>query len=137
MSIIRTSTLNNVKKRYIVYDGECPFCSRFVKMLRLKEAMGSIELIDARSDESIVKTLTALNIDLDEGMALVDSGIIYHGDDCMNRLALMSTRSGLFNKLNYHVFKSRTISMVLYPILRAGRNLVLSILGRRKIGERD
>ncbi|CAN0407117.1 unnamed protein product, partial [Scytosiphon promiscuus] len=35
----------------IVYDGECPFCSQYVKMLRIHESVGTVRLIDARSSD--------------------------------------------------------------------------------------
>ena len=35
---------------WIIYDGECPFCSRYVKLMRLEETIGDIRLIDARKN---------------------------------------------------------------------------------------
>lgn len=117
----------------IVYDGECPFCARYVAMLRLKEAFGNVRLVDARSDDPAVQRVVEAGLDLDEGMALIQGKHIFHGDDCLHRLALMSTPSTLFNKLNGAIFKSPTASRILYPFLRAGRNTALMLLGRRKI----
>ena len=45
-------------------------------------------------------------------------------------LALMSSRAGWFNRLNFLVFRSRTLSRLLYPILVLGRRLLLRLLGR-------
>jgi hypothetical protein len=39
----------------------------------------------------------------------------------------------VFNRLTYWSFRSRRASRVLYPVLRAGRNLVLKLLGRTRI----
>jgi predicted DCC family thiol-disulfide oxidoreductase YuxK len=118
---------------YIVYDGECPFCSRYVALLRLKAAFGDIKLVDARTDHPAVRRLVAAGIDLDEGMALIQGDRIFHGDDCMHRLALMSTPSTLFNRMNAAIFSSPAASRILYPYLRAGRNAALALLGRKKI----
>ncbi|MEM7508190.1 MAG: DCC1-like thiol-disulfide oxidoreductase family protein [Pseudomonadota bacterium] len=118
---------------YIVYDGDCPFCSRYVRMIRLREAIGNVELIDARSGDPRVQALMDRGYDLDEGMALVDGERIYWGDDCINRLALMSTASGAFNRMNALIFRSATASRLLYPVLKAGRRGVLTLLGRKKI----
>lgn len=119
----------------IVYDGECPFCSRYVAMLRLKKALGAVRLLNARDGGPIVAALVANGFDLDEGMALILDGRVYHGADCVNRLALLSTGSGLFNGLNATIFRSPTLSRLFYPGLRAGRNAALRLLGRKRIAE--
>ena len=33
--------------RYLIYDGECPFCARYVDFLNLKKRFPDIELLDA------------------------------------------------------------------------------------------
>ena len=114
----------------IIYDGECPFCSRYVRFLRLKETVGPVELIDARTNDPAVKQVRDAGFDLNDGMALIDGDAIYWGDACINRLALMSTASGAFNRLNAAIFKSPALSKTLYPILVFGRNSTLRLLGR-------
>ena len=68
-------------------------------------------------------------------MVLIHAGEIFWGADCMNRLALMSTRSTAFNRMQAAIFRHRRVSRVLYPVLRAGRNAALRLLGRRKIAD--
>ena len=53
--------------------------------------------------------------------------------DGLNLLALLSTGSGVLNRINAAVFRSTAASKLLYPALRLGRNLTLRALGRRKI----
>ena len=120
----------------LIYDGNCPFCSRYTRYLRLKQTVGGIQLIDARGGGPEVAQAIAKGFDLDEGMVLVMDGAYYHGDACLNRLALMSSRSDLFNRVNFALFRSPFVSRVSYPVLRFGRNLVLKLLGRPKLGER-
>jgi predicted DCC family thiol-disulfide oxidoreductase YuxK len=115
---------------YIVYDGDCPFCSQFVALVRLREAAGPVVLLNAREDHPIVRYVKQRGVVLNQEMAMVAGDQVYAGADCMNRIALMSTNSGLFNKLNALVFSSRPVSKFMYPILRAGRNLSLKVLGR-------
>lgn len=116
----------------IVYDGECPFCSRYVKLLRLRRAFGRVELIDARSDHPLAREASSL-FDMDEGMAVHLAGAWYHGADCMNVLALASTRSSLMNRAMAALFSDRSRAHALYPWLKAGRNATLRLLGRRRI----
>lgn len=118
---------------YLVYDGDCPFCSVYVDYVRVKESVGTFKLVNAREGGPIVEDVIKHDFDLDEGMVLVMEGQYYHGHDCINRLALMSTRSNIFNRLNAIVFRSPTTSRILYPILKIGRNIVLRLLGRTKI----
>ena len=124
------------ERYYIVYDGDCPFCSRYVKLLRLRDALGMVELVDARRDHPIVRLLAAKHVDLDQGMALVIGDQISVGAECIHQLALLTTPVNLFNRMNAMVFRSRRASRLIYPLLRAGRNLLLRLLGRAKLGQR-
>ncbi len=117
----------------IIYDGECPFCSRYVAMVRLRENFGVVELVDARSDHPLVAEILAEGWNFNDGMALVQEDIRYFGPDCMNRLALLSTGSGLFNRINALLFRSKGASRLLYPVLKHGRNLTLRLMGRKPI----
>ena len=118
---------------YVVYDGDCPFCSQYAKLLRLREAVGPVTLINARAEHEIVRHVNGKGVDLNNEMALVIDGRVYAGADCLHSLALMSTGSGAFNALVARVFASPGISRRLYPILRSGRNATLWILGRKPI----
>ena len=118
---------------WIVYDGQCPFCSRYVQLVRLRETLGRVRLIDARKGGPEVQEVRQAGLDLDDGMVLKLDGRLYHGAECINMLALLSTPSSGFNRLNAALFRSPTASRLLYPVLRAGRNAVLRLLGRGKI----
>lgn len=117
----------------LYYDGECPFCSRYVALLQLRESVGAVELIDLRTDPAASHWLVAQGALPDQGMTVELDGRLYTGDDAVNRLALLSTSSGAFNRLNHALFRHAAISTAMYPLLRAGRNASLFLLGRKPI----
>lgn len=117
----------------IVYDGDCPLCSAYVTQLRLKETAGSLRLEDARQHPGTVEALAAQGYPLDEGMVVIVGNRVYHGADAIHVLALMSSRTGWLNRLNYQVFRSRRLSAALYPALVAGRRALLWLLGRSSL----
>ena len=117
----------------LVYDGDCPVCRNYTRYLSVKQAAGSFELLDARDNPPILKEINAASLDMDEGFVLKIGDQFYHGADAINALALLSTRTGLFNKLNFMIFRSKTLSRALYPVLKAGRALLLRMLGKQKL----
>lgn len=123
-----------VGNAYLIYDGECPFCSQYVRMARLRAVLGEMRLIDARDGGHEVKDARDRGFILDEGFILNIDGRYYSGADCIHMLALMSSRSNVFNKLTHAVFKNERRSRVLYPLLRAGRNTLLRLTGRQPMG---
>jgi predicted DCC family thiol-disulfide oxidoreductase YuxK len=122
-----------IAKNWLLYDGECPFCSRYVRHVRLREAIGPITMANAREHAALVEEVRRLGFDVDTGMVLKLDGNYYHGADCIHALALLTTPSGGFNRLNSWVFRSATAAKILYPILRTGRNLTLRLLRKRRL----
>lgn len=121
----------------IIYDGDCPFCRRYVELLRLRESAGTVELINARERPDLTRQFRLEGIPLDEGMVVRMGGKTWHGADALHVLALLSTPSGFFNRVNRFIFRWKLLSFVLYPLLRMGRSVTLAILGIRKIDTGD
>ena len=117
----------------IVYDGECPICSHYVRGLRLKEAAGSLLLQDARENSDEVLALKADGHDLNREMVVKTGGRIYTGADAMHVLTLLSTPSGVFNRAVFWMFRSPAVSRPMYPLFRNMRLLLLKILRRKPI----
>jgi predicted DCC family thiol-disulfide oxidoreductase YuxK len=123
----------NEDMSYIVYDGDCPFCSAYVKLVRLREAIGKVQPVNARESHPIVSFLASRGVVLDQEMALVSRGRVYSGPDCINQLALLSTRSSLFNKANAALFSSPWFARLAYPLMRCARNMTLRLMGRKSL----
>ncbi len=117
----------------IIYDGECPFCSAYVKMLRLRESVGDVRLINARDDHPEVLRVKRKGLDLQEGMVAHYGGKDYYADECLTLLAMLSSGSGLFNRLTGWMFKSALRAKLMYPVMKTGRGITLKLLGRKPI----
>jgi predicted DCC family thiol-disulfide oxidoreductase YuxK len=113
----------------IVYDGDCPFCSRYVRLVRLREQF-EVELIDARTQPDVARRYA---LDLNEGMIADIDGDIHHGSDAVWMLSLLSSRSGFLNRILAAAFSSRAVARMLYPLMRLGRRAALFSLGRRPL----
>jgi predicted DCC family thiol-disulfide oxidoreductase YuxK len=120
---------------WIVYDGECPFCSSYVRLYRLREVTGRVHLIDARTDHPILREVQARGFDLDEGMAVKAAGRFYHGAEALQFLAILGAGDGAFNRLNRALFRHPRLARTLYPWMVRGRLLTLRLLGRSLLGE--
>lgn len=117
----------------LVYDKECPVCNAYCQIIRIRESVGELRIVDARENSDVRNEITALGLDIDQGMVLKMGEQLYYGSDAIYTLALISSRSGILNRLNYWIFKSKTLSSFLYPVLRFFRNLLLKMLGKTKI----
>lgn len=126
----------STSRSILIYDGQCPFCANYVRLLRLRDLFPDLQLLDAREnrDHPAVRQLGARGLLVDDGMALLSGDEIYHGAESIHALAEFGRRDGMFGRINNWVFRSRSRSQILYPLLRGGRNLVLRLLGRKKLG---
>lgn len=118
----------------LVYDRDCPVCTAYCKALAIRQLDRNMQILNAREDHPVVREIKRLGLDLDEGFVLRIGSEYYHGAEAIHRLALLSTPSGVFNRVNYFVFRSQKLSRLLYPGLRLARNLILAVMGRQRIG---
>ncbi len=117
----------------LVYDTQCPVCDFYGERIAVDQTAGWLRRVDARVASDIMDEITALGLDIDEGMVLKVGDTMYYGSEAIHALALLSSRSGWFNRLAYYTFRSRRVSRALYPVLRGCRNLLLKLLGRTRI----
>ena len=118
---------------WLVYDGECPLCSAWCKRARVRDAVGELVLVDAREPGPLMDEITALGLDIDQGMVLKFREAIYYGPDAIRMVSLLSTPSGAFNRLNAWFFGGARRAGFWYPIGKAFRNFTLKLLGIRYI----
>tara|TARA_R110002110_G_scaffold415800_1_gene656288 strand:+ start:44746 stop:45738 length:993 start_codon:yes stop_codon:yes gene_type:complete len=110
---------------YLIYDNECILCTQCAKALKIKNAVGHLEVISARIDHPLVTEALELGYDLNEGIVVKYKDSYYHGQEAVSFLALLSNPVDLFNKLNARLFKHKWAVIVIYPLFKAIRNCLL------------
>jgi predicted DCC family thiol-disulfide oxidoreductase YuxK len=122
--------MKNPDNIYVVYDGQCPLCRNYCMFIRIRDAVGVLELVDARQPSALVDEITRQGLNLDEGLVVQigATGEVFHGHDAIHKLAMLSTRSGVFNRISHWIFKSKKRTLILYPFFRSFRNLTLWVL---------
>lgn len=125
------------KEILLVYDKQCPLCDFYCQLVRIQESVGELKLIDARESSDVMEEITSAGLDIDQGMVLKMGDALYYGSDAIHMLSLIGNRSGVFNKINYWIFRSRTVSRIIYPVLRLFRNLFLKLLGKTRVNNLD
>ncbi len=120
----------------LIYDGDCPLCRALAQKSHLEKAFGLLRLIDAREHPTVLQAVMAQGYNLDQGFLVIVDNTTYFGEQALHQLALMSSRSILFNRLCYELFRYRWIATLLYPVLRQLRNLILFTTGRARLSLR-
>ncbi|UNK49475.1 DUF393 domain-containing protein [Lysobacter sp. S4-A87] len=114
---------------WLVYDGECPVCNTYCRHARIRDAVGQLHLVDARQPGPLMDEITAAGLDIDQGMVVKFEDVLYYGPEAIRVLTLLSTPSGLFNRINYLFFGGRGRAGFFYPAGKAVRNLILKVMG--------
>ena len=123
----------NPREILLVYDEECPVCDAYCRMVRIRESVGTLRLVNARDASAVMDDITSKGIDIDQGMVLKVENVLYYGSDAIHALSLMSSPSGVFSRINCRIFRSARLSRIVYPVLRFFRNLLLKALRKTKI----
>ncbi len=117
----------------VVYDGACPFCTAYTKLVQLRESVGTVRLVDARSlPEELISALAG-TYNLDNGMLFIHERKIYHGNDAVNRIALLSSDNNLVRRISSAALAKPSVAAALYPLLRLGRNTAIWLRGAGRI----
>lgn len=121
---------------WFAYDGECPICATAAAAFRVREAVGTLHLVNARVDvgHPVLSEVNAARLDLDEGMVVKYGGRLYHGADALQLMAMIGSEHGWFNRMNAALFKNRSVARIAYPFMRAVRNMAIAVKGSGKIG---
>ena len=111
----------------LIYDGACIFCDAYVRLLSLREAVGPVELIDARSGDPRLRAYESAGYDLNEGMLFEYNGTVYFGAEAVNVLATLSTPVSTFNRINGALLSKQLSARLFYPIFKFCRTITLKL----------
>lgn len=117
-----------MRKAYLFYDGECPFCNQYAKFRELRECI-DIELCDAR--ENLLWREVNANLNLDDGIILLlekDSTIL-QGVEAIAYLDSICTFKGVFFKIQKFIFANKFLASFVYSILKILRKIALYFKG--------
>lgn len=117
----------------LIYDGECPACAAYVRLLRLRAAAGTLTLIDARQAPERVAQLRLQGFEINQGMVLEVGQARYAGAQALHMLALMASPANFLNRVMIWLFSNEARARFTYPLLAAGRKILLSILGKQPV----
>lgn len=120
---------------WFVYDGECPICKLGATLFKVRQSVGQLHTVDARTqhDHPVLQEVNAAKLNLDQGMVIKYLERLYQGEDALNVMANIGANDGLFNKLNRSLFRSRSMSKLCYPLMLLARTAALTVKGVEKI----
>lgn len=119
----------------VVYDGECPFCSNYVRLMALRRSVGTVALVDAREGGPVVEDVTRRGYDLNNGMVVRHGQTLYYGPDALVLLSTLSEDRGAIGRVLSRLLRSPSRARLLYPMMKFGRRATLALLGRRLIAQ--
>lgn len=121
-------------ENFVLYDGDCYFCSNYVEFFSLKSIFEGIELLDARANFELAKNYLDKGVDLNRDMVIHVFGRDYVGPDAMVLVStLTKERKGILSSLNSWIFSSPKRAKVLYPVLVRLRLAYLKLTFKDKI----
>jgi predicted DCC family thiol-disulfide oxidoreductase YuxK len=115
----------------IIYDGDCPFCASFVKMVRLRDVFGQVNLIDARDSTLPLVDSLRQKYRLDDGFVVIHDNQEFYGHEALNFISLATSDSSLVRFFMKSPFFRGGLGRAIYPVMVSGRKLALRLMGRK------
>ncbi len=131
---MQSVSLGNPSGVDVIYDGECPFCASFVKMVRLRETFGEVRLVNARHSADPTVADVRQRYKLDDGFVVIFGGREYYGPEALEFISIATADNAPSRLLmRTPLFRGRLGRMV-YPLMVKGRKLALRLMGRKPMG---
>jgi predicted DCC family thiol-disulfide oxidoreductase YuxK len=119
---------------FLLYDGECPACSAYVAMTRLRQLHPALRVLSARTEPGLVAELRGLGYEINEGMVLCLDGVIHFGPEATRMIAVLGSSSpSWWRRTALAGIGTAPWARRLYPWLTRARFVLLRLLGRKLI----
>jgi len=115
---------------FLLYDGECPFCTNAAQYAALKKAYPTIKLVSFRDTLEIQNLNLPSDLNPNRGMVLlIDKHPPLQGVDAFIEINKTLGKQGFFHK----ILSSRVLAQVIYPCLLGIRRISLFLKGSSHI----
>jgi predicted DCC family thiol-disulfide oxidoreductase YuxK len=113
-----------MKKAYLFYDGECPFCNQYSKFKELRKCI-NLELFDAR--QNLLWKEINPNLNLDDGIILFlkEDSIVLQGVEAIAYLDNICIFNGLIFRIQKFIFSNKKLGPFVYSVLKILRKIAL------------
>lgn len=114
------------QKLTLYYDKQCPFCSKYANLLKLKENF-EITLKDARENIDEISVLCK-NLDINDGFIVLYKNDCFQGAKALEFLNRAVDKTTILGKLHFFFAYENIFSKFLYKTLFILRKIALFIL---------
>src|SRR5262245_51279242 len=129
------TTPGSASADYLLYDGDCPACSAYVALSRLRQLYPGLRILSARDEPALVAELRGRGCEINEGMVLSLGGVIHFGPEATRMIAILGRTSPSWGRrVMLGMIGTAPWARALYPWLNRARLLLLRLLDRRPIG---
>ncbi len=113
-------------KNYLLYDGECPFCTSFSRFYEVKKALPNIEIVSMRDAERLKSLSLPQDLNFNYGMILVlEDGRILQGEPAFHLINGNVKKTSLRDHIVMGMNSIKSVTKVVYPLLFKMRLVVL------------
>ena len=114
------------QKLTLYYDKQCPFCTKYANLLKLKENF-EITLKDARENLDEISVLCK-NLDINDGFIVLYKNDCFQGAKALEFLNRAVDKTTILGKLHFFFAYENIFSKFLYKTLFILRKIALFIL---------
>ena len=118
-----------MKELIIYYDKDCPFCSKYSELVKLRSSY-KVNLLNARDFPEAMNRFLDLGMDINEGFIIQVGDEFLQGDKAVVFLSKEMRADAFFDSLLLRMMKNKYFMLLVYPIVKKIRIVLLWIIGK-------